>query len=41
MNLGWWVTNYDPLRFVDSELDSDFSRSDSPLSVSVLPPVYP
>jgi hypothetical protein len=41
VDLGWWGPNYDPMRVVDGELDNDFSQAAEPLSVTVLPPVYP
>jgi hypothetical protein len=36
-----WGNAYDPMRVVDGELDNVFSQAKTPLSVSVLPPVYP
>lgn len=41
VDLGWWAPDYDPMRVVDGELDNQFSPHDTPLTVSVLPPVYP
>jgi hypothetical protein len=32
---------YDPMRVVDGELDNAFSQGATPLTVNVLPPVYP
>lgn len=36
-----WDPAYDPMRVVDGELDNVFSQAKTPLSVTVLPPVYP
>ncbi len=36
-----WDPAYDPMRVVDGELDNVFSQTATPLTVSVLPPVYP
>jgi hypothetical protein len=36
-----WDSAYDPMRVVDGELDNTFSQAKTPLSVTVLPPVYP
>jgi len=32
---------YDPMRMVDGELDNSFFFQDTPISISVLAPVYP
>lgn len=37
----WGETGYDPMRVADGELDNVFSQTATPLSVTVLGPVYP
>jgi hypothetical protein len=41
VDLPWGETSYDPMRVADGELDNQFSQKKTPLSLSVLPPVYP
>ena len=36
-----WSPNYDPMRVVNGELDNVFSQTATPVTVTVLPPVYP
>jgi hypothetical protein len=37
----WGQNDYEPMRVADGELDNVFSQAKTPLSVAVLPPVYP
>ena len=37
----WGENGYEPMRVADGELDNVFSQGKTPLTVSVLPPVYP
>jgi hypothetical protein len=37
----WGDHGYEPMRVADGELDNRFSQAQTPLSVTVLPPVYP
>jgi hypothetical protein len=37
----WGQNGYEPMRVADGELDNQFSQSKTPLTVTVLPPVYP
>jgi hypothetical protein len=37
----WGEKSYEPMRVADGELDNKFSQAQTPLSVKVLPPVYP
>jgi hypothetical protein len=37
----WGQNGYEPIRVADGELDNVFSQGKTPLTVSVLPPVYP
>ncbi len=40
LDLPWGENDYDPMRVVDGELDNVYSRSQDPLTLTVLPPVY-
>jgi hypothetical protein len=40
LDLPWGERGYDPMRVVDGELDNTFSQARTPLTVTVLPPVY-
>jgi hypothetical protein len=40
LDFAWGETGYDPMRVVDGELDNVFSQAKSPLSVTVLAPLY-
>ena len=40
LDMPWGETAYDPNRVVDGELDNHFDKTKTPLTVTVLPPVY-
>jgi hypothetical protein len=41
IDMPWGQNGYEPIRVADGELDNVFSQGKAPLTVSVLPPVYP
>lgn len=40
LNLPWGEKDYDPMRVVDGELDNVYSRTKTPLTLTVLAPIY-
>jgi hypothetical protein len=40
IDMPWGERRYDPMRVVDGELDNQYSRSKTPLTIAPLPPVY-
>ena len=40
LDLPWGENDYDPMRVVDGELDDVYSPKTTPITLSVLPPVY-
>jgi hypothetical protein len=41
LDFSWGEKGYDPMRVVDGELDNVFSQAATPITLGVLPPVYP